>query len=75
MSGIGKTPEDIENYEIDIIKRKPTRQGPFSEAQLREGLSNVKSNLKLLFGLTDEEYEIEQKSDEFNSVQIQMYRE
>lgn len=75
MNRIGESPKDIENYEIDIIKRKPTRQGPFSESQLREGLSNLKANLKLLFGLTDKENEIEKKSDEFNSVQIQMYRE
>jgi hypothetical protein len=75
MYGIGETPVNIDNFEIDKIKRKPTRQGPFNEDDLREGLINVKENLQMLFGLTDEENAMEEKSTELDHIQIQMYKE
>jgi hypothetical protein len=72
MYGLGETPVNIENFEINIIKRKPSKYGPFSEDELRDALSNVKTNLSKLFGLT--ESEIEAVESNFDYIQIQMYK-
>jgi len=73
MYGLGETPVNIENYEIGIIKRKPSKYGPFSEGELRDALSNVKANLSKLFGLA--ESEIQYVESQFDHIQIQMYKE
>lgn len=69
----GETPVNIENYEIYTIERKPTKQGPFSEDEIRGALSNLKENVQKLFGLT--ESEIQFVEGQFDHIQIQMYKE
>ena len=66
-------PLNIENYEIYTIERKPTKQGPFSEDEIRDALSNLKENVQKLFGLT--ESEIQFVEGQFDHIQIQMYKE
>ena len=72
MYGIGETPVNIENYVIHTIERKPTKQGPFSEDELRDALSNLNENVQKLFGLT--ESEIQFVEGQFDHIQIQMYK-
>ena len=76
MYGRGELPVNIENHPgFPVIVRKPTRQGPFTEDELREGLSDVKQNLQMLFGLTAEEDAIERATPELDNIQIQIVKE